>query len=381
MKKFRSITDYMTWRGDLTLQQDPFNEVDSVILGMASFIDFAGIVPPPGAPGTVRFDAAMAQYMAELDGERAHFGVIIPDQTLDLAKQASECPRYADAELFAYENVVDEGKEMQFAAVTFRLSDGSMFVSFRGTDDTIVGWKEDFNMYFQDSVPAQERAAAYLNCVAGQYPDKIRTGGHSKGGNLAIWSVVHAAPEVQARLIQAYSNDGPGFNHAMLRSPAYLAVRDRCMTYVPQSSLVGMLMEPADNVKIIYSTQTGLLQHDPFSWDVERNHYNYLPERSAFGEHNDAALRLWVDSMTEEEQRALIGDLFEVLESSGAKTLTEMDNNKRKAFSAMRKTIQGYDRERRKRINRLVGRLISAQITVALPENITAGAAEFKSML
>ena len=90
MKKFRSITDYMTWRGDLTLQQDPFNEVDSVILGMASFIDFAGIVPPPGTPGTVRFDAAMARYMAELDGERAHFGVIIPDQTLDLAKQASE---------------------------------------------------------------------------------------------------------------------------------------------------------------------------------------------------------------------------------------------------------------------------------------------------
>ena len=370
MKKIHTINDYMEWRGDLRFTQDPFNEVDSVILSMACFIDYQGIVPAPGVPGTVTFREAMEQFDAMPEKDR-HFGVIIPDETLDLARNASKCPRYSDAQLFAYENVVDEEKEMQFAAVTFRLSDRSLFVSFRGTDDTIVGWKEDFNMMFLSHIPAQERAAAYLNFVARQYPGDIRTSGHSKGGNLAIWSVVHANSDVRRRVVRAYSNDGPGFNKEMLESAAYREMRDKCITFVPQSSLVGMLMEHDENYQIIQSDQTGLLQHDPFSWAVERNRYVYLEERSAFGEQSDAAIRLWLDSMTMEEKHSLVDDLFEVLESTGAKTLTDLSENKMKYAAVMYKTISGYDKARRKRINRLMARLITARLEAALPENVT----------
>ena len=204
--------------------------------------------------------------------------------------------------------------------------------------------------------------------MAPPYPGGIRTGGHSKGGNLAIWSVVHAAPDVRDRVLRAYSNDGPGFNREMLESEAYRSMRDRCITYVPQSSLVGMLMEHDENYEIIYSAQTGLMQHDPFSWDIERNHYVYLPERSLFGEHSDSAVRLWTESMTTEEKQTLIGDLFEVLESTGAKTLTELDNNRRKSFSAMRRTVSRFDKDRRKRMNQLLGRLVAAQVEAALPD-------------
>jgi len=367
MKKISTINDYLHWRGDLTFDKDPFNEVDSVILSMACFMDFQDVVPGPGEPGTVPFRQAMEEFKTAPE-KRRRFGVIIPDETLELAQQAAQCPRYADAQLFAYENIVDEEREMQFAAVTFRLSDGTMFVSFRGTDDTIVGWKEDFNMVFLSPVPAQERAAAYLNDVARRYPGGLRTGGHSKGGNLAIWSVVHADPEVRERVIRAYSNDGPGFSKTMLESEAYRSMREKCITYVPQSSLVGMLMEHDENYQIIYSAQTGLLQHDPFSWDIDRNRYAYLTERSAFGEHSDTAMRLWIESMTVDEQKELIHDMFEVLESTGAKTLTEIDDNKFKAVSVMYKTIAGYDKARKKRINQLMGRLIAAQFEAAWPE-------------
>lgn len=367
MKKINTINDYLHWRGDLTMEQDPFNEVDSVVLSMSCFMDFQDIVPEPGEPGTVTFLQAMEQFDTMPEKSR-RFGAIIPDETLELAHRASQCPRYAGAELFAYENIVDEQREMQFAAVTFRLSDGTMFAAFRGTDDTIVGWKEDFNMVFMSPVPAQERAAAYLNFVARQYPGGLRTGGHSKGGNLAIWSVVHAEPEVRERVIRAYSNDGPGFSTAMLDSDEYRAMRDKCITYVPQSSLVGMLMEHDENYQIIHSAQSGLLQHDPFSWDIDRNHYTYLAERSAFGEHSDTAMRLWIASMTQEEQRELIQDMFEVLESTGYKTLTEIDDNKLKAVSVMYKTIAGYEKNRKKRINRLMGRLIAAQFEAARPD-------------
>ncbi len=367
MKKINTINDYLRWRGDLPLAYAPFNEVDSVILAMTSFMDLAGIVPGPGQPGTVSFQDALRRFDATPEKSR-RFGVIIPNDTLELAHLAAESPRFADAELFAFENIIDEEQEMQFAAVTFRLSDGTLFAAFRGTDDSIVGWKEDFNMTFMSHVPAQDRAADYLNQIARQFPGGIRTGGHSKGGNLAIWSVVHAEPVVRQRVIRAYSNDGPGFSRELLESAEYRQMRSKCITFVPQSSLVGMLLTHDENYQIIRSAQSGLLQHDPFSWDVERDHYVYLTERSAFGEHSDAAMRLWIDSMTAEEKQTLVGDLFNVLESTGAKTLTELTDGGLKYLSVMRKTVSGYDKARRKNMNRLLGRLITAQFEAAKAE-------------
>ena len=257
---------------------------------------------------------------------------------------------------------------MQFGALTFRLSDGSLFVAYRGTDDTIVGWKEDFNMTFLSHVPAQERAAAYLNDIAARHMGPIRTGGHSKGGNLAIWAAVHCNAAVRGRILRAYSNDGPGFTAEMLASEAYQGMRDRCINYVPQSSLVGMLMEHDDNYQIIYSDKSGLMQHDPYSWAVWRNRYLYLEERSAFGEQSDAAIRKWLGSMTAEEKRELVGDLFYVLESTGAKTLTELSRNKKDVVKSMVKTLADMEKPRRKRINRLLTRLFAAGVESAAPE-------------
>lgn len=366
MKEINTVFDYIKWRGDLRFGQEPFNEVDSVILSMICFLDYAGVVPGPEEHGSITLAEAMTHFERSFSGDR-RLGAILPDDILSLAHAAAEAPRYMDAKLFAYENTIDEEREMQFAAMTYRLSDDSLFVAYRGTDDTLIGWKEDFNMSFMSHVPAQERAAAYLNYVAGVHTGKIRTGGHSKGGNLAIWAAVHANGAVRPRILRAYSNDGPGFTREMLKSQAYLSMKDRCMTYVPQSSLVGMFMEHDENYEIIYSAKSGLMQHDPFSWAVNRNRYVYLDNRSAFGEHSGASLRLWLDSMTAEDKQNLIEDLFEVLESTGAKTLTELSQAKGVMKSAM-KTLAEYEKPRRKRLTRLLTRFLAAQVETAAPE-------------
>lgn len=366
MKDIYTVFDYVNWRGDLSFAQDPFNEVDSVILSMICFLDFSGIVPAPHERGSITLAEAMSQMPREFEGDR-RLGAILPDDILYMSHAAARAPRYMDAKLFAFENTIDEEKEMQFGALSFRLSDGSLFVAFRGTDDTIVGWKEDFNMTFMSHIPAQERAAAYLNEVAGRHRGPIRTGGHSKGGNLAVWSAVHCNPAVRSRILFAYSNDGPGFTREMLESYEYITMRDRCMNYVPQSSLVGMLMEHDENYQIIYSNKSGLMQHDPYSWAVCRNQYVYLEERSAFGEHSDAAIRLWLDTMEPEERHQLIDDLFELLESTGAKTLTELTQSKGILTSAM-KTLSTYEKHRRKRLAKLFARFVAAQVETAAPE-------------
>ena len=366
MKEIHTVFDYIHWRGDLTFAQDPFNEVDSVILSMICFLDFSQVVPAFGDHGFITLADAMEQMPQEYEGEH-RLGAILPDDILDMAHAAAEAPRYREAKLFGFENRIDEEKEMQFAALTFRLSDDTLFVAYRGTDDTIVGWKEDFNMTFMDYIPAQERAAAYLNQIAGQHSGLIRTGGHSKGGNLAIWAAVHSNAAVRSRILRAYSNDGPGFTRAMLESEEYRTMRDRCITFVPQSSLVGMLMEHDENYQIIYSAKNGLMQHDPYSWAIDRNHYEYLESRSAFGEHSDAAIRKWLDSMTHEERHGLIDDLFEVLDATGAKTLTELSQTKG-IIKSVRKTLAEYDKPRRKRINRLLARFVAAQVETAAPK-------------
>ena len=366
MKDIYTVFDYVNWRGDLSFGQDPFNEVDSVILSMVCFLDFSGIVPAPHERGSITLAEAMSHMPQEFEGDR-RLGAILPDDILYMSHAAARAPRYRDAKLFAFENIIDEEKEMQFCALSFRLSDGSLFVAFRGTDDTIVGWKEDFNMTFLSHIPAQERAAAYLNEVAGRHSGPIRTGGHSKGGNLAIWAAVHCNPAVRSRILFAYSNDGPGFTREMLESYEYKTMRDRCMNYVPQSSLVGMLMEHDENYQIIYSNKNGLMQHDPNSWAVCRNQYVYLEERSAFGEHSDAAMRLWLESMSAQERHDLVDDLFEVLESTGAKTLTELTQSKGIVTSAV-KTLADYDKPRRKRLATLFARFVAAQVETAAPE-------------
>ena len=374
MKHINSLFDYIYWRGDLSFDTEPFNEIDSVILSMICFLDFSGIVPAPGQSGSVSLREAMDHMERVYSGDR-RLGVILPDDILTMSHAAAEAPRYREARLFAFENRIDEVKEMQFAALSYRLSDGSLFVAYRGTDDTIVGWKEDFNMSFMSHVPAQERAAAYLNYVGGVHSGPIRTGGHSKGGNLAIWAAVHSNAAVRSRILRAYSNDGPGFTREMLESQAYLSMRDRCITYVPQSSLVGMFMEHDENYRIIYSAKSGLMQHDPFSWAVDRNRYEYLEARSAFGEHSDAAIRLWLSSMTHQERHQLVDDLFEVLESTGAKTLTELSQSKGVMKSVV-KTLSEYDKPRRKRISRLLARFMAAQIETAAPETELLGKLE-----
>ncbi|MBQ3010280.1 MAG: DUF2974 domain-containing protein [Oscillospiraceae bacterium] len=366
MKDIYTVFDYVNWRGDLSFVQDPFNEVDSVILSMVCFLDFSDIVPAPHEQGSITLEEAMSRMPEKFEGDR-RLGAILPDDILYMSHAAARAPRYKDAKLFAFENTIDEEKEMQFGALSFRLSDGSLFCAFRGTDDTIVGWKEDFNMTFLSHIPAQERAAAYLNEVAGKHSGAIRTGGHSKGGNLAVWAAVHCNPAVRSRIVFAYSNDGPGFTREMLESYEYITMRDRCMNYVPQSSLVGMLMEHDENYTIIYSNKNGLMQHDPYSWAVCRNRYIYLEERSAFGEHSDAAIRLWLSTMSAEERHELVDDLFELLESTGAKTLTELTQSKGVLTSAV-KTLAEYDKPRRKRLGKLFARFVAAQVETAAPE-------------
>ena len=269
-----NILDYLDWREDLTLAQDPFNEVDNLILAELSFVDFGGIVPGPGEGRAVPLWKAAEAYFAKTEGRPIDMGVLVPNQIPELLRRTAASPRFRDMKLNGFVDHLDTVKAEQFAALAAECGDGTVYLSFRGTDDTLAGWKEDFYLSCMREVPAQKMAVTYTEAMAHQYPRiKLRLGGHSKGGNLAVWAGVFCPTAVQRRIAAVWSNDGPGFHEDILSLPRHIRLAERIHTIVPKSSVVGMLLEHEEDYTVVDSSQQGLMQHDGFSWEVLGNHF------------------------------------------------------------------------------------------------------------
>lgn len=355
-----NLFDYFAWRGDLSFNASPFCEVDNLIFSMLSFMDLSGIVSDSIIGMPVKLSDAFEKYSKKFpDGER--FGQIIPQATGDIFKLAANSNRFHDSYITAYRSETDEDAVSQFAAVTFVLPDNSIFVAFRGTDDTLVGWREDFNLSFMHPAVAQAKAVDYLTEVASVHRGDIRIGGHSKGGNLSVYSAVFAPDDIKKRIITAYSNDGPGFVEEVIESAEFKEMSSRICTIVPQSSVIGMLLEHMEDYCVIESTiSNGLFQHDPFSWSVVGNSFVHLDELSKKGKRHDRVLSEWIRGMTVNDRRELTKTLFGVLDSTGAKTLSDLTVDKREKISAAIRAYSELDKDTKDHLIHLVRRLAEA---------------------
>lgn len=335
--KKTDVFDYLDWRGEFSFQQSEFNEVDALILSIFAYLDFSCMQRSED----FSFDFAEAiDIICELPDEVKYDGPsIIMHSVVELAKKAAYTKRFCDMEVSEFVNITDEEKEMQFAAVTFFLSDGTAFASFRGTDNTLVGWKEDFNMSFTEGVPAQLEATKYVGNIL-KNPNKcIRLGGHSKGGNLAVWAGAHQKSDYKDRIIQIYSNDGPGFSEGFLNSASYQEIRGRILSFVPESSIVGVLMEHDQYITILSTSQT-VMQHDPFSWVVIGSHFVYDNDRTISGVQFERVINSWMRAMSSQEREEFVENMYDIITSSNAKTLQDLDKKKFKSLLLMSKTFR-----------------------------------------
>ncbi len=342
------IQDYLDWRGDILATADNINEVDNMIFCLLSYVNFEGILPSSTtAEGMTLREAAKEYFFTHQENEPHPLGLIVPAEIVSLFRRLSETPRYRDLWLTGYVNEVCETQEMQFSALTVVLPSHGYFVAFRGTDDTIVGWKEDFKLAYLDEVPAQRKAAYYLDSLPLKDGDTLYVGGHSKGGNLAVWGAVHASERVKSAIRNVYSNDGPGFTEAMIRSDAYKSLSDRLTFLLPQSSLVGLLLANDATYQIVKSRTLGVFQHNGLSWNVMGPAFVREEKLSGRAVRTDTVVRERIDSMSREEKAAFVEMFFEILESTGATTLTELANGKVKTAVAMLKTYQAFDKEKK----------------------------------
>ena len=314
-----NLFEYLSWRGDLSMNSVPVTTVDSLIFSTLSYLNFDGIVPENlqnPIPLSVAADAFLNLNSAQ-DRVRVK-------NDLQLLRAVADAPRFQNIRLACYRSKLVVEEETQFAAMAFLLDDGTAFLAFRGTDYSLVGWKEDLNMSFLDSVPAQREAAAYVTEFASSYPVLLRLGGHSKGGNLAVYAAAKVNPNIQKRILEVYNLDGPGFTGKMMSDPGYLAIVPKIQTYIPESSIIGMLLDQRDEYQVIKSRQVGLLQHEPYSWEIQAGSFAYAEEISKGNRFADETIANWIRDMTPEQREAFVEATYQLLSAGGASSVGEL---------------------------------------------------------
>ena len=292
------LFDYLLWRGDLGMDVVPTNPVDTLILSELSYLGYEGLVPGDFLhPVPLRVVAEAFLALPDSD-KRIHL-----KKDPELLAACAKTKRLGELRLVFYRDELLPEMESQFAAVTWLLPGGSAIVTYRGTDTTLTGWKEDFNMSFQDSVPAQEKALWYLEAFTKVHSDMpLMLVGHSKGGNMAVYSAARCQPEIQERITAVHNHDGPGFQAAVIREPGYRAILPKVRTFVPQSSVVGMLLEHEEPYTVVRSRQLSLLQHDPYSWEVLGGDFIRVEEVDENSRHLDATIKTWLSQTSIQER-------------------------------------------------------------------------------
>ena len=291
------------------------------ILSQISTADFKGKIPEKGG---IKLSDAFEEFF-KIHALNDSLGVLQSQYVMSMYNTIRNTDRYKDLLLRHQVIKYDKEKEEQFSAITIALPDGSICVSFRGTDDTIIGWKEDCNLSVYETVPAQKDGVEYL--VSESMNDKtsrIRICGHSKGGNLAVYSAVSAPKEIRDRIIEVYSFDGPGFQPSFFEREGYNDIKDRIVSVWSQNSLVGVLLEHAGRVEIVHSRVFGPLAHDGFNWTLLGTHFDREKELSEFSLFFQKLCNQYISKATVEEKTALFDELFDAILSSGYSTLTEL---------------------------------------------------------
>lgn len=352
-----NISDYLDWRGDIPMSVDPFNEVDNLVLAELSYTDFADIVPPPSKEH---------QYVTLQDACEMFFSMYSEDEIMEknsttkvapfLMKKMIKSKRFESMLLMDYVNEIDEENQTQFSVISFLLPDDTIFVSFRGTDNTIVGWKEDFNMSFLYQTQGQIRAARYLDDWFGDTTQKLRLGGHSKGGNFAVYAAAFCHPRIQERIVQVYSNDGPGFLKKITEQPQYQKMLPKVISTIPESSIVGMLLENELDHRVVKSSQSGAMQHDAMSWEVLGNHFVFAENLAESSIMLDKTLKNWIYGLEPEEREEFVNILFDTLQSTGATTLDELVANKMAMMNNISKTLSELSPEKQQVLRDVIKR-------------------------
>lgn len=328
----------------------PFRDVDSLVLSQLSYYGFEHL---QNRPRRVPLRELVCGHLEELTQVYQN-----PVPHAAFLNAIAESPRFGGLILTYFRLYSRPTEEKQFCAMTF-LGKGEAYVVFRGTDRSLTGWKEDMNMSYSDSVPSQREAVHYLKMVAKNCPLPLIVGGHSKGGNLAVYASLFCGEGIQDRILAVYNHDGPGFRPAVLRQPAYDRMLDRIHKTMPGFSVFGMILSQKEPVKIVRSDRNLLMQHDPFSWQIRETEFETLPDFSSWSKKIGMVFNRWLDRYSDPDRKRFVDTLCFLLAETGYTDSEVVISDWKNCTRTLYASGQKLDPDTRKFMRNTMGSLIA----------------------
>jgi len=349
----KNMIDYAAEESD-NFQSKEFNVVDSLVLSQFAYLHFDGLVP--GISDTAK-PVSIEEIARRENLDTMFHGARDGESNRKLLYALAGSPRFRDVKMTFYVDKIDFKAEKQFSALTYLLDDGTAYIAYRGTDSTFVGWKEDFNMAFISPVPSQEEGVEYLNAVGELISCDLKIGGHSKGGNIAVYSSIKCYQPIQNRITHVFSHDGPGFREEIFLSNEYLSMKDRIYKTLPQSSVIGMLLQHQESYSVVKSNRIWIMQHDPFSWLVNGSDFQYVQTVRNSAMFMNETLNKWISSLDDKKRELFVDTLYQVVNATDAKTFYDLTGDWQKKAVAVLRAIKGIDEETRRFVLQTIGSL------------------------
>ncbi|WP_424142279.1 Mbeg1-like protein [Stomatobaculum longum] len=372
------LMDYIEWRNDVSFRAAPFNEIDNVLLSYLAYADFGELLQEEKR--RVSIETCLKRFCKKHDLASVRESKLFIERAPLLLEEMVRGARFRGTKVAHFREVFDKEKVQQFAALVFLLPDGTKYVSFRGTDLSITGWKEDFLMSFTAETEGAKEAVSYLNEVAACVEGDLILGGHSKGGNFAMFAAAFCDDAVKERILKVYNNDGPGFREEIVRSAAYRELLPKITNIVPQTSIIGRLLSNEAAHTVVKSTAAGIFQHDVTTWEVTKDKF-VRAEPDAFSDFVEKSLGTWLETMDDEARKSLVETVFSMIEMTEAETFVEFGENLFKNTGLIIKGFGKLPKEKRSELTAALGGLAEAGRATVLDKipKITLPGVEAKS--
>ena len=359
------LLDYLDWRGDLDFNASSFNKVDALMLSLISYNIFDGFLNDSFAGRKSMQEILEAFYKAPDFEERKDIGAMINEKTFDVFEKMVNVARFKDLQLTAYKSVINLESTEQFAAITFIWGKTNIVV-FRGTDDSIVGWKEDFNISWQNPIPSQNDALDYFDKAAASLKGDFILIGHSKGGNLVVNTAAKTSAKNQKRILTVYNFDGPGFENDYYLQAGFLNVKNKIKSFYPAFSIVGMIFKHPEDFEIVQSNGSAIMQHDPLTWQISGPDFIHEEDFTSESKFFYTTFNEWVKKISIDQRKIIVATLFDIIEASGCTSNKELVKNRIHASAKMIEAYAKLNRERKNDIHKIV-RVLRQAVHDSLP--------------
>ena len=323
-----NLITYVQQYGAQIFEDKSLTDIDVLVLTEIAYLPFDKIVPKS-------FDITEAISLNQLgkefekikEKEHENNPFMITSERIELLEVVSKSQRYKEIKVFGFMNDIDDERTKQFAAVCYQWEEENRWIIFRGTDETLIGWKEDFMMTYSDLIPAQTDAIEYLKKQAETFSGTLNVSGHSKGGNLSLYASAMQEEAIQNRIEQIYCWDSPGVHRSILGTEGYQRVVSKAKRYIPQDSIVGLMLESQVPYHIIESQGSGISQHSALMWNIEEDHFVELTELTKNSQLTDQTFKQWTEVVSEEDLKLFFDTFFDLIFEMGVETVNDVYYN------------------------------------------------------